>query len=603
MHLLPDGTVMCANGAAAWCRLTPDSHGSYVHGTWSMLASSIDTRLYYASQVLRDGRVFVAGGEYGTGGPHAEVYDPLTDSWTQTDPPASLWNPSSDNFYDCNSEILPDGKVLLMPVIPHTSGAALRYDPATNLWSSGGHLAHGVYQDEASWVKLADDSILTIDPFGTLSERYIPATNTWVSDSVVPVSLYDPFGGELGDALLLPNGKAFYFGATGHTAVYTPTGTTSPGTWVAGPDIPGAQGTPDAPAAMMVTGNILCLVSPVPTSADHFPSPIAFYEFDPVANSFTPELDPTGGVILSPSFPNLMLDLPDGTVLYSLFSSQLYAYQPAGAPLAAGKPTITSITANVDGSYHLLGTKLNGLSEGAGYGDDAQMNTNYPLVRLSDAAGSVYYARTYNWSSTGVQTGAAPVTTEFRLPANLFPGTYSLVVVAYGFSSDPYSFLIPGLSVPLCLGDGSYEICPCFNFGIVGHGCQNSMGTGGGVLSGSGTPSLAADSVQFTTADELPSALSIVLQGDALISPVNFGDGLRCAGGILKRLFVKSASGGVITAPDVGDPSISLRSAALGDPCSVGSMRVYQVYYRDPNLQFCGHGFNSTNAIAVAWGS
>src|SRR5262245_52296731 len=86
MLLLPDGTVMCArnNGSTignGWFRLTPDNHGSYVNGTWTTLASMADTRLYYPSQVLRDGRVFVAGGEYGTGGPKAEIYNPQTNVW------------------------------------------------------------------------------------------------------------------------------------------------------------------------------------------------------------------------------------------------------------------------------------------------------------------------------------------------------------------------------------------------------------------------------------------------------------------------------------------------------------------------------------------
>jgi hypothetical protein len=603
MMLLSDGTVLATNGGSAWFRLTPDIHGSDVHGTWTTLASSNFTRLYYPSQVLRDGRVFVAGGEYGTGGPHAEVYDPLTNAWTVVDPPASLWNVSSDNFYDCNSEILPDGQVLIMPVFPHSPGAALRYNPATNTWSSGGHLAHGTFQDEASWVKLADDSILTIDPFGTLSERYIPATNTWINDGVVPVSLYDPYGSEIGAALLLANGRAFFLGATGHTALYTPTGTTSPGTWAAGPDIPGGQGTPDAPAAMMVTGNILCIVSPAPTSGDHFPAPIAFYEFDPIASAYNPVIDPTGGTLLLSSYSNVMLDLPDASVLYSPFSTQLYAYQPSGAPLAAGKPAITSVTQNLDGSYHLVGTGLNGISEGAAYGDDVQMNSNYPIVRLSDGAGNVYYARTFAWSGTSVQTGSASVSTEFRLPDGLQPATYALVVVANGNASDPVPLLLPGISSPTCAGDGSFEICPCFNFGAANHGCASSSNAAGALLSASGASSLAADSVQLTTSGEVSSALSIVLQGDTIVYQVPFGDGLRCAGGHLERLFTKTASSGSIMAPSAGDPTISARSAALGDPYALGAMRIYQVYYRDPNIAFCGNGFNATNGVFVVWGN
>ena len=53
--------------------------------------------------------------------------------------------------------------------------------------------------------------------------------------------------------------------------------------------------------------------------------------------------------------------------------------------MSAGKPVITSMSTNADGSYHLTGTGFNGISEGASYGDDAQMDSNYPLVRFEDA--------------------------------------------------------------------------------------------------------------------------------------------------------------------------------------------------------------------------
>ena len=159
-----------------------------------------------------------------------------------------------------------NGNVLIAPVFPSFCGHTVLYDPVANTSISGPTLFRGCYQDEASWVKFPDHSILTIDPFGTNSERYIPSSNSWVDDGIVPESLYDSFGSELGAAFLLPNGNAFFLGSTGHTALYTPTGTPSPGTWTAGPDIPNAQGTPDAPAAMMVNGKILCAVSPTPTS-------------------------------------------------------------------------------------------------------------------------------------------------------------------------------------------------------------------------------------------------------------------------------------------------------------------------------------------------
>jgi hypothetical protein len=515
-----------------------------------------------------------------------------------------LWNPASDNFYDCNSEILPDGQVLLMPVFPHTPGAAIRYDPATNVWSAGGNLVHGNFQDEAGWVKLADDSILTIDPFGTLSERYIPSTNTWVNDSVVPVSLYDPFAHELGAASLLPNGKAFFLGSTGHTAIYTPSGTIGPGSWSAGPNIPLAHGTPDAPAAMLVNGKLLCAVSPIPTSGNHYPAPTTFYEYDSVTSTFALVGAPGGANVNDGTFSQAMLDLPDGTVLWSHFSQQLYTYQTVGGPLAAGKPAITTITPNGDGSYHLVGTGLNGISEGAAYGDDLQMNSNYPLVRLSDGAGDVYYARTYDWTSTSVMTGTTAVSTEFMPPVSLPPGSYALVVVANGIASDPVTFP-PTPFTGFCFGDASVAPCPCLNSGLNGHGCDNSASTGGAMLVGSGAASLAADSVTLTSTGELPTALTIFSQGQQTTAPLVFGDGLRCVTFNLKRLYVKHAIAGTASAPQSGDATISARSAALGDTITMGATRYYFSYYRDAALVFCpapsGNTYNITNSLSILW--
>lgn len=76
-------------------------------------------------------------------------------------------------------------------------------------------------------------------------------------------------------------------------------------------------------------------------------------------------------------------------------------------------------------------------------------------------------------------------------------------------------------------------------------------------------------------------------------------------GAPLKRLFFHTAVGGVVSAPQGADLSISARSAALGDPISTGSMRVYHVFYRDPDASFCdwprGSTFNVTNGLRVFW--
>jgi hypothetical protein len=154
-----------------------------------------------------------------------------------------------------------------------------------------------------------------------------------------------------------------------------------------------------------------------------------------------------------------------------------------------------------------------------------------------------------------------------------------------------------------CFGDGTLATCPCSNSGAAGHGCENSASTGGAVLSVSGSHS--PDTVVLTSSGELAAALSIFLQGNASIAATTFGDGLRCVGGTLKRLYANHASSGIAFAPHAGDPSITARSAALGDPIALGSTRYYQAYYRDANLSFCpapmGNSWNVSSALRIQW--
>jgi len=439
--LLSDGTVICKTFAGGfdgygnlWYRLTPDNQGSYINGTWSPIAPMINTRLYFSSQILKDGRVYVAGGEYGSGGLSGETYNPLTNSWTACPAPG-------DFISDANSEILEDGRVLQAIV---QGNPFLRenniYNPKSNTYINGPSCI-GLH-NESTWIKLPDNSIIMIDRDATSSERYIPALNQWIADATVPTSLYDPFGSETGAGELLPDGRAFFIGSTGHTAYYTPSGTTSHGSWTAGPDLPNGQGQPDAPSAMMPNGKILFTSSPTPTASNHFPTPTSYYEFDFTTNTYTRINAPQGGLTTNtPCYTTNLLVLPDGNILYCLQNSTtFYVYKPAGAPVAAGKPTINKLR-KIGSSVGITGTKFNGISEGACYGDDFQMATNFPIIRLSNSA-NTYYARTFNWNSTGVMRGTKADTAFFTLPASIPPGTYALSVVANGIASNPRSVIV-----------------------------------------------------------------------------------------------------------------------------------------------------------------
>ena len=157
-------------------------------------------------------------------------------------------------------------------------------------------------------------------------------------------------------------------------------------------------------------------------------------------------------------------------------------------------------------------------------------------------------------------------------------------------------------------GGGGILPCPCANPPSgAGRGCDNSAATGGARLTASGTANLAADTLVFTTSGQQPTALSIVLQGRAFL-PVGtvYGQGIRCVDQTLKRLYTKGAVGGSITAPDfgAGDPPVSARSAAKGDPIQPGQPRTYLVYYRDTIvLGGCPatSNFNATQTGQVSW--
>jgi Tol biopolymer transport system component len=155
--------------------------------------------------------------------------------------------------------------------------------------------------------------------------------------------------------------------------------------------------------------------------------------------------------------------------------------------------------------------------------------------------------------------------------------------------------------------DGVAE-CPCSNDpGGADRGCENSSGTGGAMLSASGVSYLSLDTLEFSTSGERPSALSVLLQGPATLpSGVVYGQGVRCVGGSLRRLYSKSAVMGSITVPEIvhGDMPVSARSAELGDVIQPGQSRWYLVYYRDPVvLGGCpaGSTFNSTQTGRVDW--
>jgi hypothetical protein len=222
----------------------------------------------------------------------------------------------------------------------------------------------------------------------------------------------------------------------------------------------------------------------------------------------------------------------------------------------------------------------------------APMDQNCPSARVSWFFGAGP-GQTVDYAHPGSNPIPPVSFDQAGFPANL--------LVRAGCTIDPALYLCEP-------GTAGVIPCPCSNppSGPL-HGCNNSAGTGGATIVASGSNSLSTPTLVFTTAGERPVATSILLQGNAVIAGgAVFGQGVRCVGGALRRLFVKNAVGGSIHAPDfaAGDPDIASRSAALGDPISAGQTRWYMVFYRDPFvLGGCSAlaTFNGTPTARISW--
>jgi hypothetical protein len=434
--LLTDGSVL-AQGLSTnqWYRLVPDAHGSYANGTWTTVASSVHAPLYYASGVLRDGRVMVVGGEYDAGALvwllNVEVYDPVANTWTTLPNP-----PGWVRIGDAPGAVLPDGRFIVGQV--STFDVAI-YDPATNAWTAAANKINRVVEE--SWSLLPDGTLHAVDCSNPpQAEKYVIAADTWVAAGQTPQVLVDSIT-EIGASVLLPDGRLFVIGATGFTALYTsPPIANQAGTWAQGPSIPQvnpgqALGAVDAPACILPNGNVLFSAGPITTPAT-FQAPAFFFEYDPTTNTIAQVPGPSTTATIP--YMGRMLMLPTGQVMYTSGDTAVDLYTPSGGPDPVWLPTITTAptTLRPGRTSTLAGRQINGLTQCSYYGNDATNATNYPIVRLRSTTSShLWYCRTFDFSTMGLNTGTVVHTCRFLVPASVPDGTYCLEVVANGISS------------------------------------------------------------------------------------------------------------------------------------------------------------------------
>ena len=442
--LLSDGSVLVHNSCGPdWYKLTPDSSGSYVNGTWSTISPlpSGYAPLYFGSAVLPDGRLVIEGGEYNASGgrnckavwtTQGAIYDPVGNTWTSIAPPAG-WSSIGDAW----GGVLANGTYLQTNCCSKDQALL---DPTTLTWTTTGAGKFDV-PDEEPMVMIPGGDLLTVDGYvfqydatGTNSEIYHADTGTWSSAGSTIVQLWDSFPDanhasyEVGPAALRPDGTVFATGANGGGAAHTSIYNTNSGRWTPGPDFPGNLGIADGPACTLPNGNVFMMASP-----GVFQTGAQFLQWD--GTQLTPDAAPNPFSADSSYYGNMVM-LPTGQVLFTDFST-VAVYTPAGAPKAGWLPRVTSAPVNMTrgATYAISGTQFNGVSQGCYYGDDYASATNFPVVRLTNRrTGHVRYARTHGFSYMGVQYSGI-VSTELDIPADVETGATSMEVVASGIAS------------------------------------------------------------------------------------------------------------------------------------------------------------------------
>jgi hypothetical protein len=152
-----------------------------------------------------------------------------------------------------------------------------------------------------------------------------------------------------------------------------------------------------------------------------------------------------------------------------------------------------------------------------------------------------------------------------------------------------------GLGTSYCTGDGSATVCPCSNPSTEG-GCANSTG-GGGILTAYGSASVSADDLSFAATGLIPSQPVLLFVGNNAVNSGAgnpFGDGLRCAGGSVRRLGVRFCDA-------AGSANWSAGLSSSGG-WAAGDIQRFQGWYRDAGGP-CGATFNLTQGIELTFQS
>jgi hypothetical protein len=470
------GKGVSGTGVPSGATISSVDSATQVHISANATASGTQVTLNFASvaqaacygdvpaMLLPDGKV-LAGSLVNR---DVYVYDVATNGWTKK--AAKFYNDSSDEETWVK---LPDGRVLTYDIfksIPAGTGYAEIYDPVADLWtpiSPADGTANGVLPVLSSvalgyelggGLRLQDGRVLFIGANGRTA-LYTPSTNTWAAGPDIIGKINGnsaAFGADDAPAAIMPNGHVLMVADAGPAAFSSSGNLTSgsniitgiPSTALLSPDW-GVTGTGipsgayitsvDSATQVHISANATATRSSALAWGGVFSPPTQIFDYDPSTGTIAPlsPAIPNANLNTNPAYITRLLVLPTGQVLFSDSSTQLWVYTPDGASLPAARPVINGVNYRGGGVFTLTGRQINGQSAGSSYGDDVASDQNYPIIRLVNAAGGVYYCRTSNWSSTAVGGGDTLQTVDFTLKPGTPAGNYSLILSGAGNASFP----------------------------------------------------------------------------------------------------------------------------------------------------------------------
>jgi hypothetical protein len=325
--LMTDGSIVMQDICTPnWFRLLPDRKGSYIHGSWSVstvgdkaaLAPMIGSGtapdgygpLFFASQILADGRLIVQGGEdeastnkCGTASPppgeskKGSLFNPHNNTWSAVPTPQG-WSQVGDassillgpnnltGAYSAASYMVADCCDGGAQATQQAVATIAPFPGTTITWTliTGVGKAHP--NSEENWTLLSTGQILTVNAqcngsnavgqctaLPTTAELFAPSSGKWTSagntqvgnavgslalqicntDTTPPVLCFVP---EMGAPVSIGFNMVVQIGANSNTGVFT-----YPSTWTSGPAFPSNQEQADGPSALLPNGNILVMTS------------------------------------------------------------------------------------------------------------------------------------------------------------------------------------------------------------------------------------------------------------------------------------------------------------------------------------------------------